>query len=36
MEAIHQFLNENSGFEIDKAREKFLITVAPDGFLQKR
>jgi cephalosporin hydroxylase len=36
MEAIHEFLDSNSGFEIDKSREKFLITVAPDGFLKKR
>jgi len=36
MEAIHEFLNENSEFQIDKSRQKFLLTVAPDGFLQKR
>jgi cephalosporin hydroxylase len=35
MEAIHAFLSENSGFQIDKSREKFLLTVAPDGFLRK-
>ncbi len=35
MEAIHEFLKENSGFQIDKSREKFLLTVAPDGFLRK-
>jgi cephalosporin hydroxylase len=35
MEAIHEFLGENSGFQIDKSREKFLLTVAPDGFLRK-
>jgi len=35
MEAIHEFLNENTEFQIDKSREKFLLTVAPDGFLLK-
>ena len=35
MEAIHEFLKDNPGFQIDKSREKFLLTVAPDGFLRK-
>jgi cephalosporin hydroxylase len=35
MEAIHEFLKYNSEFRTDKTREKFLITVAPDGFLKK-
>jgi cephalosporin hydroxylase len=35
MEAIHEFLGKKSGFQIDKSREKFLLTVAPDGFLRK-
>jgi len=35
MEAIHEFVGGNSGFQIDKSREKFLLTVAPDGFLRK-
>jgi cephalosporin hydroxylase len=35
MEAIHDFLIENTEFQIDKSREKFLLTVSPDGFLRK-
>jgi len=35
MEAIHAFLKEDSGFKVDKSREKYLLTVAPDGFLLK-
>lgn len=34
--AVHQFLNENDSFEIDKSIEnKLLVTVAPDGYLKK-
>ena len=35
MEAIHAFLRENSGFQVDRTREKFLLSCAPDGFLKK-
>lgn len=35
MEAIRAFFRENSGFKADKSREKYLLTVAPDGFLLK-
>lgn len=35
MEAIHAFLEQNSGFKPDKSREKYLLTVGPDGFLLK-
>lgn len=35
MEAIHEFLTESTEFQIDRSREKFLLTVAPDGFLRK-
>ncbi len=34
--AVHEFLQTNAAFEIDKAIEnKLLITVAPDGFLKR-
>ena len=34
--AVHEFLQGNTAFEIDKAIEnKLLITVAPDGFLKR-
>jgi cephalosporin hydroxylase len=35
MEAIREFLKDKPGFDIDKSREKFLLTVAPNGFLKK-
>jgi cephalosporin hydroxylase len=34
-EAIHVFLKEHEEFEIDKNREKFLLTYNPDGYLKK-
>lgn len=34
--AVHQYLASNSAFRIDKSiQEKLLITVAPDGYLQR-
>jgi cephalosporin hydroxylase len=36
MEAIHEYLKENPPFKIDKSREKYLLTVAPDGFLLRQ
>jgi cephalosporin hydroxylase len=33
--AAHQFVSENDEFVIDRAREKFLLTYAPDGFLKR-
>lgn len=33
--AAQQFVAENDEFIIDHAREKFLLTYAPDGFLQR-
>jgi cephalosporin hydroxylase len=36
MEAIHEYLKENPPFKIDKTREKYLLTVAPDGFLLRQ
>jgi cephalosporin hydroxylase len=35
MEALDTFLGENSGFEIDTTREKFLLTFNPRGYLRK-
>lgn len=35
MEAIHAFFKENSGFEVDRSRERYLLSVAPEGFLKK-
>jgi len=35
MTAVHQFLREDSRFEIDRELENtLLITVAPDGYLR--
>ena len=36
-DAVHRFLKDYPDlFEIDKSREKFLITYNPDGFLLKK
>jgi cephalosporin hydroxylase len=34
-EAIEEFLSKHASFEIDKSREKFLVTVCKDGFLKR-
>ena len=34
-EAIAEFLKERSDFSIDKAREKFLLTMNPNGYLRR-
>ena len=34
-EAVSDFLAETDAFEIDREREKFLMTFNPDGFLRK-
>jgi len=34
-EAIEEFLTKNKDFKIDKQREKFLLTVARDGYLKR-
>jgi cephalosporin hydroxylase len=36
MEAIDLFLRETSKFEVDRSREKFLVSFNPRGFLRKR
>lgn len=35
MIAAQRFLAENDEFEVDRAREKFLLTYAPGGFLKR-
>lgn len=34
-EAVEEFLREDSDFEVDKSREKFLMTYFPNGFLKR-
>lgn len=34
-EAIEEFMKTHDEFEIDKSREKFLVTVCRDGYLKK-
>ena len=34
-EAVEEFLREDPSFEIDKSREKFLMTYFPNGFLKR-
>ena len=34
-EAIEEFFEDNKDFEIDKSREKFLVTICKDGYLKK-
>ena len=34
-EAVHAFVAEDPDFEIDKSREKFLLTFFPDGYLKR-
>lgn len=36
MEAIKAFQPTNNGFDVDRSREKFLVTFHPSGFLRKR
>lgn len=35
MEAVIEFLEETSSFEVDKSKEKFLLTSNPNGFLKR-
>jgi cephalosporin hydroxylase len=34
-EAVQEFLRDDPDFEVDKSREKFLLTYFPDGFLKR-
>ena len=36
MEALSCFLKENNDFDVDRSREKFLVSFNPRGFLRKR
>ena len=35
MEAVEEFLSENSDFEVDRSREKFLMGFNPGGWLRR-
>jgi cephalosporin hydroxylase len=35
MEALEQFLQENKEFEVDKEKQKFMLTFNPRGYLKK-
>jgi cephalosporin hydroxylase len=35
MEAVEEFLKNNPDFEVDRSREKFMLTAHPSGFLKK-
>jgi cephalosporin hydroxylase len=35
MEAVKRFLRDNHAFEMDRSREKFLLTFNPNGFLRR-
>lgn len=34
-EAVEDFLKENPGFEVDKSRERLLLTFSPGGYLKR-
>ena len=34
-EAVHEFMQGNHEFTIDRARERLLVTANPDGFLKR-
>jgi cephalosporin hydroxylase len=36
MEAVEAFLPGHSEFEVDKSREKYMVTHNPHGFLRRR
>jgi cephalosporin hydroxylase len=36
LEAIQEFFKENQNFEVDYAREKFLVTFNPHGYLRRK
>lgn len=35
-EAVQQFLSENNEFEVDRSRERLLLTFNPGGYLRKK
>ncbi|MBU0686200.1 MAG: cephalosporin hydroxylase family protein [Candidatus Thermoplasmatota archaeon] len=34
-DAVHDFLRENTSFEVDRTKEKFVLTYNPSGYLKK-
>lgn len=36
MEAVREFVGENSDFEVDRSREKFWLTFNPGGYLRRK
>jgi cephalosporin hydroxylase len=36
MEAVEEFVAADDRFEVDRSREKFLLTFNPGGFLRRR
>lgn len=36
MEAVNEFLSKNNDFEIDRSKEKLLLTFYPSGYLRKK
>lgn len=34
-EAVHEFMDGNAEFAIDRTRERLLVTANPDGFLKR-
>ena len=36
MEAVEEFIKDNRDFEIDRTKERFLLTGNPEGFLRKK
>ena len=36
MEALDEFLAQDSSFEVDRECEKFLLTFNPRGYLRRR
>ena len=35
MEAVHEFLARHAEFAVDESREKFLLTLNPQGYLKR-
>jgi cephalosporin hydroxylase len=36
LEALREFLRENDDFEIDRSKERFMMTFAPGGYLRRK
>jgi len=35
MEAVKRFLAGNQDFEVDRSKERFMLTVSPSGYLRR-